>query len=145
MKLAIFKILSIMLVAAFVVVACKPGPVTGEPEEVTVNGGSYMNISSDQLSEMLDNKDFLLVNTRTPYYAEIAETDFFSPFNAIEQNISQFPEDKGAKIVVYCQVGMQSRTAAEKLVELGYTNIWNLKTGMEGWENDGYELIRNPQ
>lgn len=142
MKLAGLKILSIMVVAVFVVVACLPSPVTGEPEEVTVNGGSYMNISSEQLSTMLESKDFLLVNVHIPYYAEIPETDLFIPFNEIEQNITQLP-DKGAKIVVYCQAGPMSVTAAKKLVELGYTDVWNLKVGMVEWENEGYQLIRN--
>ncbi len=145
MKLAVFKILSIVVVAAVVVTACKPGPVTGEPEEVMVGDGSYMNISPDQLNTMLESKDFLLVNVRTPYYAESPGTDLFVPYNEVEQRITQFPQDKGAKMVVYCQVGMQSRIAVEKLVELGYTDVWNLKTGMEDWENEGYELIRNPQ
>lgn len=29
---------------------------------------------------------------------------------------------------------------AEKLVSLGYTNIWNLNGGMVGWESAGYEI-----
>ncbi len=143
MKLAGLKILSIMVAAVFVVVACLPSPVTGEPEEVTVNGGSYMNISSEHLSTMLESKDFLLINVHIPYYAEIPETDLFIPFNVINESIvSQLP-DKGAKIVLYCQAGPMSVTAAKALVGLGYTDIWNLKVGMVEWENEGYQLIRN--
>ena len=33
-----------------------------------------------------------------------------------------------------------SQMAAEKLVSLGYTNIWNLKGGMVDWESAGYEI-----
>jgi rhodanese-related sulfurtransferase len=145
MKLAVYKILSVVIVAAVVVSACKPSPVTDEPEEVEVGDGSYWDISSEQLNTMLGNKDFLMVNTHIPYYAEIAETDLFVPFNKIEENISQFPQDKGAKIVLYCQSGNMSATAAKELVEPGYTDVWNLKVGMVEWEGEGYELIRNPQ
>jgi rhodanese-related sulfurtransferase len=38
---------------------------------------------------------------------------------------------------------MHSAIAARKLVELGYTNIWNLKVGMVEWEDEGYPLLRN--
>ena len=145
MKLAGLKILSIMVAAAFVVVACTPSAVVGEPEKVAVNGSYYWDISSEQLNDMLQSKDFLMVNTHTPYYAELAETDLFIPAANVEESISLFPQDKEAKIVVYCQAGMHSAIAARKLVELGYTNVWNLKVGMVEWEDEGYELIRNPQ
>jgi rhodanese-related sulfurtransferase len=35
-----------------------------------------------------------------------------------------------------------SQIAAEKLVSLGYTNVWNLKGGMVDWEQTGYDLER---
>jgi rhodanese-related sulfurtransferase len=143
MKLAGLKILSIMVAAAFVVIACTPSAVVGEPEKVAVNGGFYWDISSEQLNDMLQSKDFIMVNTHTPYYAELAETDLFIPADKVEESISLFPQDKGAKIVVYCQAGMHSAIAARKLVELGYTNIWNLKVGMVEWEDEGYPLLRN--
>jgi rhodanese-related sulfurtransferase len=145
MKLAIFRILSMVALIALVLSACTSSLVTDEPEKVIVNNGSYWNISSAQLNKMLEDKDFLFVNVHIPYYAEIVGTDFFIPFDKVEENISQFPQDKEAKIVLYCQSGNMSATAAKKLVELGYTNVWNLKTGMIAWEAEGYTLIRNPQ
>jgi rhodanese-related sulfurtransferase len=33
-----------------------------------------------------------------------------------------------------------SQIAAEKLVALGYTNVWNLKGGMVQWEKVGFDL-----
>jgi hypothetical protein len=33
-----------------------------------------------------------------------------------------------------------SSIAAEKLVELGYTNVWNLSGGMAAWEQAGFPL-----
>ena len=33
-----------------------------------------------------------------------------------------------------------SASAAEKLVGLGFTNIWNLDGGMVEWEQAGYKL-----
>ncbi len=36
-----------------------------------------------------------------------------------------------------------STIAAETLVKLGYTNIWELKGGMQAWEVAGYPLQHN--
>jgi rhodanese-related sulfurtransferase len=35
-----------------------------------------------------------------------------------------------------------SEIAADELVSLGYTNIWNLDGGMAAWEQAGYDLER---
>jgi rhodanese-related sulfurtransferase len=33
-----------------------------------------------------------------------------------------------------------SEIAAEELVNLGYTNVWNVVDGMLGWEQAGFSL-----
>lgn len=105
--------------------------------------GSYGDITPAQLKGMLDNKDFLFVNVHVPYEAEIPKTDIFVPYNEIEQNLSEFPDNKGAKIVLYCRSGSMSATAASTLVNLGFSNVWNLEGGLVEWEAQGYELIHN--
>jgi rhodanese-related sulfurtransferase len=37
-----------------------------------------------------------------------------------------------------------SNIAAETLVRLGYTNVWNLVGGMVDWRQRGYPLIGGP-
>jgi len=92
---------------------------------------------------MLEEKDFLLINVHIPYEGEIAQTDLFIPFDAIEENASQLPADKSAKIVVYCRSGAMSAIAAQALVQLGYSSILNLEGGMIAWEEQGYPLLQN--
>jgi len=110
-------------------------------ERVQTDGGSYTNINSAQLAELLQNKDFVFVNTHIPYEGEIELTDSFIAYNEIEKNLEKLPSDKNAKIVLYCRSGRMSEIAANTMVKLGYTNIWNHTGGMIEWEKQGHKLI----
>ncbi|MHB8779505.1 MAG: rhodanese-like domain-containing protein [Anaerolineales bacterium] len=132
------KKLVLLLLFAIVLAGCQSKPVTGET--VSAAGGSYQSVTPDELNTMLKNKDFVLVNVHTPFAGNIAGTDLSIAYDQIEQNLSQFPVDKNAKIVLYCRSGRMSKIAAENLVSLGFTNIWDLKGGMVDWELAGYEI-----
>ena len=110
-------------------------------EIVQVSGGSYRNIASEQLWAMLQKKDFVLINVHIPYEGEFPQTDLFIPYNAIDQNIDGLPQDKDAKLVLYCRSGRMSAIASETMVNLGYTNVLNLKEGMSEWQQKGYSLL----
>lgn len=46
--------------------------------------------------------------------------------DAIENVIESKVEDKNTKIIVYCRSGNRSATAANKLIEMGYKNVYDL-------------------
>jgi rhodanese-related sulfurtransferase len=92
------------------------------------------------LHTLLKDKDFVLVNVHIPFAGNIAGTDLSIAYDQIEPNSSQLPSDKNAKIVLYCRSGHMSQIAAEKLLGLGYINVWNLKGGMVEWEKAGFDL-----
>ena len=129
-----------ILIAAVILVGCQSKSVTGET--VTAVGGSYQNITSDELNAMLKNKEFVFVNVHIPFAGNIANTDLSIPYDqiSISENLSQLPDDKNAKIVLYCRSGRMSEIAAEELVSLGYADIWNLTGGMVEWEQAGFEI-----
>jgi rhodanese-related sulfurtransferase len=110
-----------------------------QTQDVPVEGGgSYTDINAAGLASMLETKDFLLINVHIPYEGEIQGTDLFVPYNAVEQNLDEFPADKSVRLVVYCRSGGMSAIAARTLVQLGYTDIWNLDGGMIAWTEAGH-------
>jgi L-ascorbate metabolism protein UlaG (beta-lactamase superfamily)/rhodanese-related sulfurtransferase len=109
--------------------------------KVAVGTGYYTNISPDELKAMLAKKDFVFVNVHIPYAGEIADTDLFIPYNEIDKNTDKLPNDKGAKMVIYCRSGMMSTPASETLVKSGYTNVFNLAGGMNAWSGKQYPLL----
>jgi len=132
------KKLFFLLLTTILFVSCQSKPVTGET--VTIDGGSYQKLTAIELHTMLKDKDFVFVNVHVPFAGNIADTDLSIPYDQIDENLSQLPSDKNARIVLYCRSGRMSQIAAEKSVALGYTNIWDLKGGMAGWEQAGFDL-----
>jgi rhodanese-related sulfurtransferase len=129
---------------ALALVACGGGSTTTSVggavgTRVKVDGGAYFDITPQTLKSWLGHKDFLLVNVAVPYAGEIESTDEFIPLNQIEGHLSAFPQ-RDAKIVVYCHSGANSAQAASKLVQLGYSNVWDLKGGMIAWQQAGYPI-----
>lgn len=94
-----------------------------------------------QLAAMLAQKNFFLVNVHIPYEGEIKDTDAFIAYDSIADNLDKLPQDKNAKIVVYCRSGGMSAIAAIELVRLGFTQVSDLAGGMIDWEKSGYKII----
>lgn len=143
---------TLLAVLAILLAACGSGEATPvasqdvnmaeETQTVPVgDAGNYTDVSVDGLAAMMEEKSFPLVNVHIPYEGEIEDTDLFIPYNEIEQNLDQLPEDEDARIVLYCRSGSMSANAARTLVELGYTDVWNVDGGMIAWRNSGRPIL----
>ena len=107
----------------------------------SMDNKSYGDISVDQFEKLMDQKDFTLINVHIPYQGEIDNTDVLIPFNSIDQNKNILPQNKDAKIVVYCMGDHMSYIASEKLIKMGYTRVSRLKGGMLAWQKKGGQLV----
>jgi len=133
----------ILLFLGVVLTTMAAGPafcqgVEGKP--VSVDGGSYLNITPATLNALLLKKDFYFVNVHIPYEGEIALTDAFIPFDQTKESLDKYPAEKSAKIVLYCRSGRMSDIAARELVRQGYTHVLNLQGGMIEWEKSRLPL-----
>lgn len=95
---------------------------------------TYSNISPEEFDGMLNNKDFFLVDVHIPEQEHIQNTDAFIAYNEIDAHLEELPKDLDTKVVVYCRSGSMSQEASQKLIDLGYKNVFNLTGGKNAYE-----------
>jgi len=135
--------LAVVVIAIALNGSSKPS-ATAAPIQGTVvqaTGGSWTNVSPDQLASMLVQHNFTMLNVKTPYSGEIDGTDVYIPYDQLTARASELPADKTAEMLVYCRSGHESAIAAQTLIDLGYTNIYNLDGGMTAWTASGRQLV----
>lgn len=101
----------------------------------------YTNIDNAELSEMLaSSEDYQFVDVRTSaeYYDEhipgfVTNIDYY----LLEKNYSLIDKlDKDKPVVIMCNSGNRSVSAAEIFVQEGFTEVYNLKDGIQGWDGE---------
>jgi rhodanese-related sulfurtransferase len=101
----------------------------------------YEMISISELRSLLDGgEELTFVNVHIPLEGNIPGTDTEIPFDEIADYQDQLPEDRNAKIVIYCRSGGMGDTASQTLVDLGYTDVSNLEDGYNAWVAAGLPL-----
>src|SRR5918912_395404 len=48
------------------------------------------------------------------------------------------PQEAGKKVVLHCVMGMRSAQAGQKLLDAGYTTVYNFRGGVQAWKEAGY-------
>jgi phage shock protein E len=122
--------------------AAEEQTMPGEPgSTVRSDAGNYRDLTPEELAGMLQEKDFVLINTHIPYEGEIEQTDLFIPYDEALERVDELPAELDAKIVVYCRSDRMSRLAVEDWLRAGYTNLYNLDGGFVAWDSAGYDLL----
>ncbi|MGB3211013.1 MAG: rhodanese-like domain-containing protein [Desulforhopalus sp.] len=100
---------------------------------------SVKNIDVNDLQTSLARgESFILVDVRET--EEFAVSHLPSAINIITPAAIKYPKDTA--IVVYCSVGVRSAEFAEKLGDLGFSGVRNLRGSIFAWGNKGYPLMR---
>ncbi len=95
----------------------------------------YTPITQEEAKEMMDTRDVLILDVR-----EQAEYDGGHIPGALLLPVGTITEDTAAAVIpeqdttvlVYCRSGNRSKTAAQTLAELGYTDVYEFG-GISTW------------
>lgn len=137
---------TVIVIVAAIGTACSPSNnaseavVTDAPTQVTA--GIYQTLTIDAFADILTNNpdDYTIVNVHIPYAGEIEGTDANIAYDDIEALTAALP-DKNAPIILYCRSGNMSQQATNALLDLGYTQVWDVPGGMNAWQDSGRTLI----
>lgn len=99
------------------------------------------NISAEEVFQEIESEESHLyiidVRTLSEYNSGHIKTAVNVPLDKID-TISDYVPSKKDKVVVYCQSGSRSKQAFNELIELGYSNVFDLG-GIQDWN---YEIVR---
>ncbi len=103
------------------------------------NSVSYITVN-----ELKNKENFTLLDARevsefNVSHLKNAQFVGFEKFNSkkIKKNYQNF----NATIVVYCSLGVRSEKIGEKLLKMGYKNVFNLYGGIFEWKNQNLPVF----
>lgn len=108
-----------------------------------VSNSSITDISPERVKEAIDNKEkvtILDVRTIDEFKRGHLEGSIQLSLDDLTQNISLIVPDKHAHIYVYCLSGARSVPAVSYLLKIGYTNAYNMPSGLLAWRQRGFPL-----
>ena len=96
---------------------------------------NYQIISQEKAKRMMEEEDVLILDVRQPHEYESGHIP-----NAVLLTLQTIDAEtaaavipaKDTKVLVYCRSGNRSKTASEKLVNLGYTEVYEFG-GINSW------------
>lgn len=102
---------------------------------------SFQTITSSEAKELMETLDsYTIVDVRTleEYNEGYIEGAILLPDYEVRDKASELLKDTSENILVYCRSGRRSKLAAQSLVDLGYTNVYDFG-GIIDWP---YETVK---
>jgi rhodanese-related sulfurtransferase len=118
----------------------------------------YTTVCVSEAKNMIEEDDVFILDVRTPdeFNAAHIEGATLIPIQSLKNppgepllpddellknRLCELPDNKDAKILVYCKTGSRSVNASKILVNAGYTKVYNMEGGIKVWIDSGYSVL----
>ncbi len=105
-------------------------------------------ITRDEVKARIDARNVVVLEALpSRYYADAHLPGALNmPHDEVDELAAQLVPDKATEIIVYCASGpcQNSGIAARRLVELGYTNVYDYELGKQDWVEAGLPTESGP-
>lgn len=134
-RIYMIPLLALSLIFPLAACSLKDGGSSSPPSSGSSSSGeAYHKITAEEAKKMIEEGGVTIVDVRTT--AEYAERHIpgavLAPVETIGLEPPQTLPEKDAVLLVYCRSGVRSRQASDKLVMLGYTNVYDFG-GIVDW------------
>jgi len=105
---------------------------------------SLKQITVEEVVHSIQNGDqVILLDVRTPGEFErgYIKNSVNIPLDDLQHKVESVIPYKITPIYVYCLSGARSDVAVTILSQLGYTNVYSVKSGLLAWRAKKYELV----
>ena len=119
---------------------CALSKTKKDTSEDTTDKAAYRKISAEEAYEMMASQEVVVVDVRTREEYDVGhiENAVLVPNESIGSEMPEALPDKEATLLIYCRSGRRSKQAAEKLLKLGYQNVYDFG-GVIDWP---YKLVK---
>jgi len=100
-------------------------------------------ITADDVKKSIDSKEnVILLDVRTPVEFSRGKIggSVNLPVDDVAEKIIGIVPNKNQKIYVYCLSGLRSDVAVETMIQLDYTNVFSMTSGLLMWRSKKYSL-----
>ena len=99
---------------------------------------TIQDVEATTLKRWLEQGEALLIDVREPpeYAAEHIPEAQLLPLSTF--NPARVSQEAGKKVVLHCVMGMRSAQAGQKLLDAGFTTVYNFRGGVQAWKDAGY-------
>ncbi len=133
MKKTIFILMSIF--TALTVSSCDQVITNETANEVASSDELYATtVSGAEAHKLVSDSNAILLDVRTPdeYNLSHIEGSVLVPLDNLENSVLETLPDTDANVIVYCHSGRRSAIAADIMLDLGYTSVYDLGP-MNAW------------
>lgn len=108
---------------------------------------SFTDVNSLQFEKLVSAGKGILLDVRTEnefkngHIANAGQLNFYA--SDFRSRLLLLPKDQ--PIYIYCLTGNRSRSAAQLLVQNGYTNVYNLQRGIMEWNQQSLPVVSDPK
>lgn len=136
-KIALFTALACLLV---ILQGCASHMEDKKQETASQKADAYHKIDAKEAKQMMEKGNVIIVDVRTEaeYKDKHIPDAILVPNETIEEEAKDKLPDKAAVYLVHCRTGIRSKQASDKLVKMGYQNIYDFG-GINDWP---YETVR---
>jgi len=103
----------------------------------------YTELTAAEARSLIDRTSPLILDVRTPreFHGGHLKTARLIPVQQLESRLNELNEFKEREILLYCRSGNRSTVAAEILMRQGFSQLYNLRSGIREWQSRGFPMV----